>query len=156
MKHLKDNLNDLQYGFTKVDLQNSINITVKWPHHINYDRSLPTDLIITDFAKAFDVAPHHRLLYKLNWYGIRGTISQWIQSFSSDHSQRVIIVKSSLTHVTSGIPQEQYLVQYLYLVYISDSICHSLRLFADNCLPYKIIQSPHDAIDLQQGLLAMQ
>ena len=35
---------------------------------INCDRSLQTD-----FAKAFEMVPHHRLLYKLNWYEIRGT-----------------------------------------------------------------------------------
>ena len=34
---------------------------------LNYDRSLQTDLIITDFLEAFDVVPHHRLIY---WYGI--------------------------------------------------------------------------------------
>ena len=117
---------------------------------------MQTDLIITDFTKPLDVVPHHRLLYKFNWYGIRGTISRWIQSFLSNYSQQVIIEKSSSIHVTSGVPQEQYVVQYLYLVNISDSICHTLRLFADDCLPYKTIQSPYDAIDFQQGLLAMQ
>ena len=31
-----------------------------------------TDLIIMDFAKAFDKVPHMRLLHKLDYYGIRG------------------------------------------------------------------------------------
>ena len=31
-----------------------------------------TDLIIMDFAKAFDKVPHRRLLHNLNYYGIRG------------------------------------------------------------------------------------
>ena len=31
-------------------------------------------MIITDFAKAFDVVPNQRLLYKLNWYGIIGAL----------------------------------------------------------------------------------
>ena len=31
-----------------------------------------TDLIIMDFAKAFDKVPHRRLLHKLDYYGIRG------------------------------------------------------------------------------------
>ena len=32
-----------------------------------------TDLIIMDFAKAFDKAPHRRLLHKLEYHGIRGS-----------------------------------------------------------------------------------
>ena len=39
-------------------------------------------LIITDFAKAFDVVPHHRLLYKINWYSIRGSTSWMLPHFS--------------------------------------------------------------------------
>ena len=123
---------------------------------------MQTDMIITNFAKAFDVVPHQRLLYKLNWYGIRGTTSQWIQSFLSNHSQRVMleISQSSLIHVTSGVPQGTVLGPVLFLVYINDlpdSISHStVRLFADDCLLYKTIQSSQDATDLQQELLAMQ
>ena len=44
----------------------------------NLDRALnrshkQTDVIIMDFAKAFDKIPHRRLLYKLDYYGIRGS-----------------------------------------------------------------------------------
>ena len=82
--------------------------------------------------------------------------------FLSNHSQRVILEnsQSSLIHVTSGVPQGTVLGPLLFLVYINDlpdSISHStLRLFADDCLLYKTIQSSQDSIDLQQDLLAMQ
>ena len=83
---------------------------------INYDRSLQTTLTITYFAKAFNVVLHHRLFYKLNWYG-------------------TVLDPASFLVYINGLP---------------DSICHStLRLFTDDCLLYKAIQSPHDAINLQ-------
>ena len=37
-----------------------------------YEDKIQTDLIVLDFSKAFDVVPHHRLLHKLDHYGIRG------------------------------------------------------------------------------------
>ena len=42
-----------------------------------------TDLIIMDFAKAFDKVPHRRLLHKLDCYGIRGSVHKWINSWLS-------------------------------------------------------------------------
>ena len=68
MKHLEKNniLNDLQYGFRHGRSCETQLISLLNDLTINYDRSLQTDLIITDFAKAFDVVPHRRLLYKLN------------------------------------------------------------------------------------------
>jgi hypothetical protein len=36
----------------------------------NSDKNIQTDLIIMDFAKAFDKVPHQRLLCKLKFYGM--------------------------------------------------------------------------------------
>jgi hypothetical protein len=36
------------------------------------------DVILLDFAKAFDKVPHRRLLHKLKFYGIDGTTLAWI------------------------------------------------------------------------------
>ena len=49
-----------------------------------------TDVIIMDFAKAFDKVPHRRLLYKLDHYGIRGSTHKWISSWLSERSQKVV------------------------------------------------------------------
>ena len=61
----------------------------------NLDRALnrdqkQTDVIIMDFEKAFDKVPHRRLLYKLEYYGIRGSTHKWISSWLSEHSQKGI------------------------------------------------------------------
>ena len=50
-----------------------------------------TDLIIMDFAKAFDKVPHRRLLHKLDYYGIRGSTHKWISSWLSGRSQQVVL-----------------------------------------------------------------
>ena len=49
-----------------------------------------TDLIIMDFTKAFVKVPHRRLLYKLDYYGIRGSTHRWISSYLSVCSQQVV------------------------------------------------------------------
>jgi len=50
----------------------------------NHDKNIQSDIIFMDFAKAFDKIPHKRLLYKLHWYDIQGSIYHWIQSFLSN------------------------------------------------------------------------
>ena len=37
----------------------------------NFDKNIYSDLILMNFAKAFDTVPHQRLLYKLQWYGMQ-------------------------------------------------------------------------------------
>ena len=49
-----------------------------------------TDIIIMDFAKAFDNVPHRRLLHKLEYYGIKGSMHNWINSLLSVRTQQVV------------------------------------------------------------------
>ena len=44
-------------------------------------RGLSEVVILLDFAEAFDKVPHQRLLYKLNYYGVRGQTLSLIESF---------------------------------------------------------------------------
>ena len=65
------------------------------------------DVIIMDFAKAFDKVPHRRLLYKLEFYGIRGSTHKWVSSWLSERSQKVILdgQASDPVLVLSGPPR---------------------------------------------------
>ena len=64
-------------------------------------RHKQTELIIMDFAKAFDKVPHRRLLHKLEYYGIRGSTHKWINSWLSGRTQQVV---SDPIPVLSGVP----------------------------------------------------
>ena len=65
------------------------------------------DVVLLDFSKAFDKVPHQRLLYKLNYYGVRGDTLDWISSFLGHRKQQVLLdgCKSSQLDVISGVPQ---------------------------------------------------
>ena len=49
----------------------------------NTTRKGQIDVILLDFSKAFDKKPHHHLLHKLNFYGVRESTLCWIESFLS-------------------------------------------------------------------------
>ena len=49
--------------------------------HENLDEKEQVDMVVLDFAKAFDKVPHKRLMSKLLKYGIRGNTHKWIESF---------------------------------------------------------------------------
>ena len=93
--------------------------------------------ILCDLSKAFDVISHPILLYKLNYYGIRGTVLQWFDNYLSGRSQFVSIEnnKSDIQPISCGVPQGSILGPLLYLVYVNDinmSTNNTILSFADD------------------------
>ncbi len=120
------------------------------------------DIAFLDFSKAFDTVPHKRLLSKLDHYGVRGDMKTWIGSFLQHRTQQVVIEgsKSDQCTVDSGVPQGSVMGPILFLVFINDlpsnvreSTC---RLFADDCLLYRKINSVEDANAMQRDLTALE
>ena len=119
------------------------------------------DAILLDFSKAFDKVPHERLAVKLHHYGVRGLTLGWIKDFLKDRSQQVVLDSktSSPAPVTSGVPQGTVLGPLLFLVYINDlpsKVNSQARLFADDCLLYRTINTDKDSTALQEDLAHLE
>ena len=120
-------------------------------------RHKQTDLIIMDFAKAFDKVPHRRLLHKLDYDGIRGSTHKWINSWLSGRTQQVVLdgQASDPVPVLSGVPQVSVLGLILFLTFINnlpDNVRSSVCLFEDDCVLYRNIYSIQDCLILQEDL----
>lgn len=68
---------------------------------------LQTDTIFIDFAKAFDRAPHSKLIDKLASFGINSKITTWIKMYLSNRTQYVVVngTATDLLDAFSGVPQ---------------------------------------------------
>ena len=164
MGHLDQHkiLHDAQHGFRKRrSCESQLLITI---HKIarKLSKTAQVDVILLDFAKAFDKVPHQRLLHKLQYYGIRGPALNWIASFLKERKQKVVVEGSTSTvgEVTSGVPQGTVLGPLLFLAYINDLPddvnSAEVRLFADDCFLFKEITTQEDAASLQKDLTSLQ
>ena len=137
-----------QHGFHKKLSSETQLITMIEEISRSLDCGQQTDLIIMDFSKAFDVVPHQRLIHKLDYYGIRGNLKNWLSGTSSNS-----------VYVSSGVPQGTVLGPLMFLLYINDigdNCSSSIRLFADDTILYSVIENIGSANSLQSDLYAVE
>ena len=152
MQHLtKHNiLYPLQHGFHDKPSCESQLIEFVNDIAFNMQTGLQNDVVVIDFAKAFDKVAHNRLLYNLS------------TSFLSGISQKVVLERkfSSSAPVLTGVPQGSVLGPVLFLIYIIDLpeyVSNStVRLFADDTLLYLTIHNTLDCTKLQDDLNNLQ
>ncbi len=130
---------------------------------LNQTAGATIDMGILDFSKAFDTVPHERLLSKCHHLGVRGKILTWLRSFLIGRRQRVLVngSSSSWQSLDSGVPQGTVLGPLMFLIYINDitdnlSPGTTTRLFADDCVIYRPIQTTDDRHSLQHDINTLQ
>jgi hypothetical protein len=116
-------------------------------------------MIYMDMSKAFDKVDHEVLIQKLQKdYGFGGNLLRWFRCYLENRKQRVTVLgaTSDLLPVTSGVQQGSILGPALFLLYVNDlpSNVKSSRvaMFADDTKVFKAIQSPNDAVKLQEDI----
>ena len=94
--------------------------------------------VFIDLKKAFDTINHDILICKLEKYGVRGVVLDWIKSYLNGRKQFVKLGDycSSCLDIVCGVPQGSVLGPKLFILYIND-ICKvskllKLVLFADD------------------------
>ena len=119
MKHFEQHniLTDCQHRFRSKRSCETQLLSLIQELHEQIEMKTLIDMIILDFSKAFDKVAHCRLPAKLDNFGIRGNLHQWITSFLLDRKQHVVVdgEASEWVKMESGIIQAQYLVKSSFL-----------------------------------------
>ena len=72
---------------------------------LNLQNKFQRAVAVLDFSKVFDKVDHDLLLSKFQYYGIRNNHLEWMKSFLTNCTQKVIVecYASSSIDVTSGV-----------------------------------------------------
>ena len=161
--HLSSNglLNSFQSAYTKCHSTESTLLAVN-DHIINaMSQQKITALCLLDLSAAFDTIDHSILLERLSsWFGLNGTVLNWIKSYLTLRSFTVSLngSESSVFQLLYGVPQGSVLGPLLFTLYttplssiISDSSINH-HLYADDTQLYISFSS----LDFTANILKLQ
>ena len=150
-------LSSKQHAFRKSHSCDTQLVSVVEDWASSLDSQKQVDVFILDFEKAFDTVPHELLKTKLFSLGVSKQVLQWVDDFLSDRKQTVVVngTRSPFGDVVSGVPQGSVLGPILFLVHINDIVnaaSSNIRLFADDCVCYRVIENVNDCYLLQNDI----
>ena len=96
------------------------------------NKGYSVDLVLLDFAKAFDKVSHEKLIFKLEAYGVNSMLVKWVRGFLSNRKQRVVIGDnySRWVDVTSSVP---LVLGTIFINDLPENVKNMCKLYADDC-----------------------
>ena len=111
-----------QYGFRQLHSTELAALEITDKIYIDLDNKKIPLAIFLDLSKAFDTIDHDILLYKLNYYGIKGIALNWFKSYLTNRKQYVEFngKNSKIDTISTGVPQGSILGPLLFIIYMND------------------------------------
>ena len=86
--------------------------------------------LLCDLTKAFDSVSYELSISKMEFYGVKGSILNWLKSYLHNRKQRVVLQYLSSPNLLSvwevfryGVPQGSMLGSLMFNVYSNDILC---------------------------------
>ena len=115
-------INYAQYGFCKGKSTSHATYEVLSKIQPAFTEKMFTLCIFADFSKAFDTVDHLTLLQKLDDYGIRGPVLDFIRSYLTNRKQYINANSSSSDYfeISYGVPQGSVLGPLFFNIYANE------------------------------------